>query len=331
MEFGTLKYPNLQSAWQHEALHFTPWLAENLSKLGEVLGLDLELESQEHGVGAFSLDILAHETSSDRRVAIENQLYATDHSHLGQLVTYAAGVDAGIVIWIAAKFRDEHREALDWLNRGEGTTTEYFGVVVELVQIDDSKPAVNFKVVASPNQWSRESKLKAAVAQQNSPKTEMYKLFYQSLIDKLREIHSFTNSRVSQAQNWHTFPTGTTDIGYSAVFTGKSNIRAEIYIDAGSSEQNASIMGLLHEKVPNAQDNFSETLEWEALSNRRACRIALYRSGSILKATGDEARVYEDWFISRLIKLKEVFGPHIASAAQSALLKPVPGNSGADF
>ncbi|MDM7186356.1 hypothetical protein QUH49_28250, partial [Klebsiella pneumoniae] len=103
------------AVWKHEAHDFTPWLAANLDRIGQAIGLDLELEATERPVGSFSADILA-KTPDGRTVVVENQLYRSDHSHLGQLITYAAGLDAAHVIWIAASFREEYVTALQWLN-----------------------------------------------------------------------------------------------------------------------------------------------------------------------------------------------------------------------
>jgi RecB family endonuclease NucS len=101
MKLGKICYvDDLRTVWKHEEKEFTPWLAENISLLGEALGLDLEVISVEHNVGSFSLDILAKDTSDGRIVAIENQLEITDHTHLGQILTYASGVDAEVIVWI---------------------------------------------------------------------------------------------------------------------------------------------------------------------------------------------------------------------------------------
>ena len=110
-ELGNLSRVSLRTVWPNEASDFTPWIQANLSALGEALELELEVEAREAPVGGFSLDLLAREVERDRIVVIENQLTNTDHGHLGQLITYAAGLDAKIVVWLARDFRDEHRQA----------------------------------------------------------------------------------------------------------------------------------------------------------------------------------------------------------------------------
>lgn len=115
---GRLEKVDLRIVWTHEANHFTPWLAQenNLALLGDTIGLDLELSSREQSVGPYRADIVCKDTITDSWVLIENQLERTDHTHLGQLLTYAAGLDAVTIVWIAPRITDEHRAALDWLN-----------------------------------------------------------------------------------------------------------------------------------------------------------------------------------------------------------------------
>ena len=150
------------------------------------------MRQREADVGGYSLDILASDLNRDRPVVIENQLETTDHDHLGKLLTYAAGFDANVVVWLTREFRDEHRQALDWLNQRTGEDTQFFGVVVELWKIDDSRPAPHFNLVAAPNGWRKESVSRAAERKAENPsaKGERYRAFFQRLIDSLREDHN---------------------------------------------------------------------------------------------------------------------------------------------
>ena len=173
-----------------------------------MLGYDLEFVEREAQVGDFSADIVARDTNRDRIVVIENQLQPTDHPHLGQLVTYAAGFEASAVVWISPEFRDEHRQALDWLNHHTDADTEFFGVVLELVQIEDSPVAVNFRLVAFPNTWSRQKKFRIEGSESLSERRLAYQAFFQALIDELRTKHQFTNAKVGQPENWFMFPAG---------------------------------------------------------------------------------------------------------------------------
>jgi len=118
ISLGRLEKIGLREVWLDEAADFTPWLArpENLRLLGETIGIVLECEAQEKEVGPFRADILCKDTTTGSWVLIENQLERTNHTHLGQLLTYAAGLDAVTIVWITQRFTEEHRAALDWLN-----------------------------------------------------------------------------------------------------------------------------------------------------------------------------------------------------------------------
>jgi hypothetical protein len=163
---GRLQRVTLRDYWLDEAREFTPWLAQehNIALLGEAIGLDLEIEAQEKQVGPFRAGILCKDTLDGHLVLIENQLERTDHGHLGQLLTYAAGLDAVTVVWVASQFTDEHRAALDWLNRIADTDFNFFGLEIELWRIDDSPMAPNFNVVSQPNNWSKSARQSAVAA-----------------------------------------------------------------------------------------------------------------------------------------------------------------------
>jgi hypothetical protein len=311
-QFGELKHVALRDLWPHEAMSFTPWLAEHLADLGKALGLDLELTAREAPVGSFSLDLLAHDLGRNRIVIIENQLEPTNHDHLGKLLTYAAGHDASIVIWVAQDFRDEHRQTLDWLNQHTDTNIEFFGVVVEVLRIDDSRPAFNFKLVAFPNEWRKQNV--GEPVGQLSLRGEAYRTFFQPLIDDLRTKHHFTNARIAQPQSWYAFASGVNGCAYSACFALGHRARVELYLDRPNADVNKHVFDELYTQRDAIEAAFSESLSWERLDDRKASRVAVYRAGSIedAAATLEEIR---RWMIEHLLRMKSIFGPRLTHLA----------------
>lgn len=306
--FGQIKKVPLRDIWAHEALDFTPWLAENINILGDVIGLELELVQEEASVGDFSLDILAKDLGSAEYVIIENQFSQTDHDHLGKLLTYAAGFDASSVIWVAETIREEHRQALEWLNNRTDNDTQFFAVVVEVIKIDDSKPAFNLKPVVFPNEWHK-SKSKIKSSQQVSAKGEKYRAYFQDLIDTLRESHRFTSARAGQPQNWYAFASGITGINYGANFCQGDKVRTELYIDFGSAEENDACLNYLFESKQQIEDEIGTSLSWEPIDGKRAARVAIYMSGSIFMES--DLLSIREWHIDNLLKFKAVFSKRL--------------------
>ena len=307
-KLATIDKVDLREVWPNEAADFTPWLAENIAELGGALGMDLAVQAREAPVGTNRLDLLASD-GSGRTVVIENQLGITDHSHLGQLLTYMAGFDANVIVWIARNFRDEHAEALSLLNRRTGEGTEFFGIEVELWSIDKSRPAVNFKLVTAPNEWGKQTTSNPPAG--TSERSERYRDFFQGLIDTLREEHSFTNARKAQPINFYHFSSGHAQrVRYGASFATGAKARIELYVDNVDRDWNKTLFDQLLERQTDIESEVGEELEWERLDDRKASRIAVVRQGSI---DDDEDTLEEihDWMVDRLLKFKEVFAPRL--------------------
>ncbi len=205
-ELGTLVEVNLREAWNHEAHSFTPWLAAHLDSLSNVIGIPLELEGREVAVETFSADILARNPLDNSLVLIENQLEGTDHTHLGQIMTYLAGLDAHTVVWIAADFREAHLSALKWLNEHTVDPFSFFAVKVKAVRIGNSPIAPIFEVLSRPNHWERHLQTIAQDTRQLSKIGQFRKAFWTHYVNRFPDEESLgkveaTSTRWRALQN----------------------------------------------------------------------------------------------------------------------------------
>lgn len=261
---------DLRSVWPHEANDFTKWLAEedNLSLLGDSIGIELELEERESSVGSFSVDILAKENGTNRRVIIENQLEDTNHDHLGKLITYASGKGAEVIVWIVKKARDEHRQAIEWLNQHTDNNIGFFLLEIELWQIGDSKKAPRFNVVEKPNDWSKTMKTIEGMSETDLLKLEFWTGFNEAMNNNDEFTRKFRTCK-AVPHHWYYLSIGSS--AYKICLTinfKKYNIGADLYIDDDKSlfekfkQHNDEISAMLHSDV-----------EWREGGTKKACRI----------------------------------------------------------
>lgn len=151
------KITNLREVWKNEATDFTKWLVKenNIKLLSEELGFNITVDKTEASTGRYNVDIKAHEEETDKTIIIENQLEMTNHDHLGKVIVYSAGFDADIQIWVVKDVRDEHKQAVDWLNEHSDEHINIFLVQIELWKIGDSLIAPKFQIISKPNNWAK--------------------------------------------------------------------------------------------------------------------------------------------------------------------------------
>ena len=210
MILGQLKeIKDLRKVWPHEALDFTPWLAEeeNLALLSDTIGLEIAVDETESSVGDFNVDIYATETGTDRKIIIENQLEDTNHDHLGKLITYASGKSADIVIWVVKRARSEHRAAIEWLNNHTDENIAFFLLEVKLYQIGDSDIAVKFEVIEKPNDWTKEIKRQTSSSPTLQARYDYWVAFNDYAFKHTAFAKSF-NRRKASTDHWMTLSVG---------------------------------------------------------------------------------------------------------------------------
>ena len=287
INLSRLKKVPLRDIWKHEALDFTNWLAlsENLALLGEELDIDFVSAETERGVGSFSVDILA-EDSNGKRIIIENQFGNTDHDHLGKLITYASGLQAENIIWVVEKVREEHEQAINWLNEHTNEDANFFLIEIKAMQIGDSLPAPQFNIVCKPNGWAKIVRQAGTTAHITD-----LKLSQQAFWSYLKEYGEQHPSRAINSwqkalpQHWYNISIGSSKANVVATVNSKKQyvgIELNIY-----SEK--SIFHKIYEDKAKLEEHLGKAVQWMELPDKKTSRILITHEGNFLdENTRDE-------------------------------------------
>ena len=311
-DLAQLERVDLKDIWEDEPGDFTPWLAKpaNLKQLGATLGLELEDPETEVSVGGYYADIVATTAGDGHKVVVENQLARTDHRHLGQILTYAAGLDALTVVWIAKQFTEEHRAALEWLNNHTSENIGFFGLEIEVWRIGDSPCAPKFSIVAQPNDWK-----KRVLPDTNLSEVKKAQLAFWSEFRTYATEHATNISPTApHPQNWMSMSIGragfrlraiaSTDTWVASAWTGKPEIRAEFVIRRAKQHFET----LAHEREE-INKELGGGLEWYSEPDVQQSTVYFRRSIDWRKL--DARKECCAWLVAKLDQLHEVFQPRI--------------------
>jgi len=304
IELDSIRPVEPREVWQNEAADFTPWLLDNPQVLSELLGMELELHEAEHSVGDFSLDLIGTDNETHGTVIVENQLEISDHTHLGQLLTYAAGTDPTTVVWIARKFREEHRAALDWLNERTNEQTRFFGVEIGVVKIGDSRPAPNFKLIAKPNSWGKTVKA-ANTSRELSDREQLRQEFWNYAFNLMKSRHPEWGKLSPGPDSWYYTRSGVKNFNYTVEWRRKG------LASVASFEGNNPADNLRRfQEVKASEREFTEALgqdvEWDENPDRKAQRILVWSRFSDLENREQWPEMVE-WLISSQESLRRAF------------------------
>lgn len=310
MQLGKLEKVPLREAWKHEAINFTNWLAEpeNLQLLSDEIGIDISLIQTEASVGKFSVDILAEEENTNRKIVIENQLESTDHDHLGKIITYASGFDAEIIIWIVKDVRDEHKQAIDWLNENTNEKINFFAINIELWKIENSLFAPKFNIISKPNNWAKA--LKKSSSSQTSNNISDLKMkqfdFWEGFNEYIDNNNSKISPRKANPQHWYDIAIGNSKAFISlAMDTQKNFITCGLFI-----KDSKELFHKLYNLKNEIEQELSFKLDWRELPNKKASRI-LVQNNNFDFSKIDNWDDYYKWLLENAENMKKVFLKYI--------------------
>ena len=308
MELSRLTKVELREAWPHEASDFTNWLSEeeNLRLLSDEIGIDISLVETEASVGRYYVDILAEEETTGRKIVIENQLEATNHDHLGKLITYASGFDAEIVVWIVKDVRDEHKQAVDWLNEHTDDKINIFAIEMELWRIGESPYAPKFQVLSQPNDWAKA--VKTSRGQSTLTETKLMQLEFWTQFRVYAGARSTKlRLRKPSPQHWYDIAVGSSKAHLSLNMNTQSNeIRCEIYIS-----DSKELYLALEAKREEVEQALNYELEWMPLDGKKASAVRTTIPAE-LNPDSDWESSFE-WFLNAAESFSELFAPLLKS------------------
>jgi len=317
-ELGRLERADPRLVWPNEASHFTPWLGreENLALLGDAIGIDLELEAQEQYVGPFRADILCKDTVNGNWVLIENQLARTDHGHLGQLITYAAGLQAVTIVWIATPFTEEHRAALDWLNQITDERFNFFGLEVELWRIGNSPFAPKFNIVSKPNDWSKTVSAGAArVERGNLTGTKELQLrFWTYFSDYVKGRQTVIRTTKPLPQHWMNISLGRSGFKLNAIAStwdsqAESFETNELRVEFEINKDSERYYQLFFAEKEQIEAELGYEVTWYNMPNKISKRV--YTKRSVNLSDESDWKNQAAWMLERLEEFYRVFAPRV--------------------
>ncbi|MFZ1801667.1 MAG: DUF4268 domain-containing protein [Candidatus Saccharimonas aalborgensis] len=306
IELSKLVQIPLREVWKHEALDFTQWLAlpENIQNLSETIGVDITNTQTEVGVGQFHVDILA-EDEIGRKIVIENQLEPTNHDHLGKIITYASGLQAEVIVWIVERAREEHEQAVNWLNENTTENANFFLLQIEAWKIGDSKPAPRFNIVAKPNDWAKVVKQSAsgnAISDLKLQQQAFYERMCEYGKEHARHIKSWRNAR---PQHWHSIRIGSSQAHLDATINSREQqVGMELWI-----ADNKDLFHKLFTKKDEIEEKLGFQLDWQELPDKKGSRVFIAKSGDFLDATESEELI--KWLVETADNFSKVFPKYL--------------------
>lgn len=303
MEIGRLKEVDIRNLWRHEQYDFSEWLSknENIELLNEILGLSLIDVSKEVYVGSYRCDLVANDESTSTKVIIENQLEASNHDHLGKIITYASGLDAQVIVWIVKQAKEEHKSAIEWLNNNTNSNINFFLIELHAYTIDGLKAAPYFKVVEEPNDFKKNTKVNGENSDLNKSQSERLE-FWTRLNEILIERGKPFNVRKATTDHWYDVAIGTSEAHVSITLVNRdSNVCVELYIN-----NNKELFDKLYENRNSIENELGFNLIWDRLDNSKASRIKYNINGLDFNDHSNYDSLIGD-AIDVSIKMRDVF------------------------
>ena len=307
MQLGKLKEVDVRELWKHEQYDFSNWLAldENIELLNDTLGLTLVDVNKEVYVGAYRCDLVAKDETTGVKVIVENQLEASNHDHLGKIITYASGLDAQVVVWIVTRAREEHRSAIEWLNNNTNSDLNFFLLEIHAFKIGESLPAPKFEIIEKPNDFIKYSK--GIKSSDELSKGEAERLAFWTMFNEVLDAKKNPfNQTKATVDHWRNVAIGTSEACVSINLVNKEScVVIDLYI-----YNNKDLFDRLYLQKELIEEELGFSLDWQKMENKGASRVKLPVYGLNFDDHSNYPALMEE-VIDKTLQMKQIFGKYI--------------------
>jgi hypothetical protein len=317
MSIGRLEGVPLRDLWKHEGTRFTVWLEENIDLLSEILNIPLTVIQREKPVGPFWVDLFA-EDQSGNAVIIENQLEATNHDHLGKVLTYLSNLEAKTAIWITSEQRPEHIRAVSWLNESTPADVSFYLLRLSAFKIGNSDPAPLFTIIVAPSIAQKE------IGHQKNDLAERHighLKFWEQLLSRAKAKSVTIHSSCSPSKsNYIWASAGRPGLGYLYYVYLDGRTAVELYIDTNNSQQNKQIFDSLYKNQNAIEEQFGDSLVWERLDEKRASKVRYIMYNGGLNNPEEDWVIIHGEMIEKMKLFADTLKPYIQNVINSEII-----------
>lgn len=218
---------------------------------------------------------------------------------------------------------NEASDLTPWLAEHPELLSETLGIG-DLEVKETEKRVGNYRVVAKPNDWSREA-ARTRRADERSPTKETQLRYWTAFREVLLSAEGPARPQKAHPQNWLIITIGRSGFNLAGGTNSRESwIRAELYFDHHVLKKQVpyrdanAYFHALEQHRESIERELEFSLEWEDLSTKGACRVAIYRECDPTDES-DWPKQHE-WLADRLNRMHRVLAPCVK------VLKPLEGS-----
>ena len=256
------------------------WLGkkENLPLLSSAIGKELTFEAHDKSTGPYRSDLCCKDSDTNAWVLFCVVFDRLAYAQIGELLSYAAGLDEVTLVWVAERVTEDHYATLDWLNTITNDRVRCYALEMDFWRIADSPIAPTFTVVCRPREGGKMQSSKSdriitnSVSRFKPLMLEYWTEFNQFLLTR----QSFIKGQKPMPLHWLNFPLGSPYFQLVVSINARDKVITVGLVLSGPQAR-ANFQTLQQAKFT-IEGEVGTSLEWHDLAEKKESHIFLRKS-----------------------------------------------------